>query len=153
MFIITAKLNKKRALLIVLAISLIIAAIILLAGRRDQDEAHLSAESEADIIAHLQHLGWEVAPEALEVRTVLIPREFSEIFEHYNNMQKEAGFDLSLFRGIEAVRYTYRVLNHPAQTEGVIVDVLVADGRIIGGDLQSIHLDGFIHGLIARQGA
>jgi len=153
MFIITAKLSKKRALLIVLALALIIGGIILLAGNRDRNQTHLSIESEADIIAHLADLGWEVAPDALEIQTVLIPREFTELFEHYNDMQKEAGFDLGNYRGHEAVRYTYRILNHPSQTEGVIVDVLVADGRIIGGDLQSIHLDGFIHGLIAREGA
>ena len=153
MFIVTTKLNKKKALLIVLAISLILGAIILLAGRRDQENIQMRVESETDIIAHLETLGWEVTPEALEIQAVLIPREFSEIFEAYNKMQLEAGFDLRDYKGREAVRYTYRVLNYPDQAEGVIVDVLVADGRIIGGDIQSIHQSGFLHGLIKRQGA
>ena len=153
MFIVTTKLNKKKALLIVLAISLILGAVILIAGRRDREGAQLKVESETDILAHLETLGWDVAPEALEIQAVLIPREFSEIFETYNEMQKEAGFDLRDYKGREAVRYTYRVLNHPDQMEGVILDVLVSDGRIIGGDIQSIHQSGFMHGLIARQGA
>jgi len=153
MFIVTAKLNKKKALLIVLAISLVLGAIILIAGRRDQENVQLKVESEIDILAHLEALGWDVVPEALEIQAVLIPREFSEIFEAYNKMQQEAGFDLRDYKGREAVRYTYRVLNHPEQAEGVILDVLVSDGRIIGGDVQSIHHNGFLHGLIPRQGA
>jgi len=153
MFIVTTKFSKKKALLIVLIISLIIGTIILLAGRRDQENASLKVETEADILAHLETLGWEVAPEALEIQAVLIPREFSDIFEAYNDLQREAGFDLRNYRGREAIRYTYRILNHPDQTEGVIVDVLVAEGRIIGGDIQSIHQDGFMHSLIKRQGA
>jgi len=153
MFIVTTKFNKKKALLIVLVISLILGAIILLAGRRDQENASLKVESEADILAHLEALGWEIAPEALEIQAVLIPREFSDIFEAYNKLQQEAGFDLRNYKGREAIRYTYRVLNHPDHTEGVIVDVLVAEGRIIGGDIQSIHQDGFMHSLIKRQGA
>jgi len=154
MFIFTAKLSKKKALLLVVLIAIVISAIILFAGQRDQnpDRSGVPVRSEADILAYLEHLGWQVAPEALEIGEVLIPREFTEAFEIYNNMQIETGFDLRNYSGKGALRYTYRVLNYPGQTEGVIVDVLVIDNHIVGGDIQSIHLDGFMHGLIPRQG-
>jgi len=154
MFIVTAKLSKKKALLIVLVLAILIGAIIMIAGRRDRgDSAHIEIESEADILAHLEHLGWQVEPNALEIQEILIPREFSDAFEAYNTIQQEAGFDLRDWRGKAAVRFTYRILNYPGQTEGVIVDVLVAENRIIGGDIQSIHADGFIHGLQPHRGA
>jgi len=152
MFIITAKFSKKKALIIVLAVAILIGGIILLAGRRDQGSLHIPIESEADILAHLETLGWQVEPTALEIREIVIPREFNDLFEAYNQMQTEAGFDLRDWRGKTATRYTYRIQNHPDQAEGVIVDVLVAENRIIGGDIQSIHQDGFIHGLVPRQG-
>ena len=151
MFIVTAKLNKKRAIVIVLAVALILTAIIVLAGRRDRDTTDIPAETTADIVAYLEALGWQVAPEPIEVQEILIPREFDTVYNAYNAMQLEAGFDLRDHRGRPATRYRWQVLNYPDQTEGVIADVLVSGGYIIGGDIQSINIDGFIHGLFPNR--
>ena len=151
MFIFTAKLNKKKAIVIVLAIALILTAIIVLAGRRDRDTTYIPAETAADIVAYLENLGWQVAPEPIEVQEILIPREFDAVYEAYNVMQIEAGFDLRDHRGRPATRYRWQVLNYPGQTEGVIADVLVSGGYIIGGDIQSVTIDGFIHGLFPNR--
>ena len=152
MFIVTAKLNRKKAIAVILAIALAITAIILLAGRRDQSPespgaTEIPVETAADIVTFLEYLGWQVSPEPIDIREVLIPREWGQVYEAYNALQLEAGFDLSNHRGRPAMRHTYEILNHPDQTEGVVADVLVANGQIIGGGIQSIHLDGFIHGL------
>ena len=151
MFIVTAKLSKKRALAIVLAVAVAITAIIVLAGRRDQ--APESASGALDVVAYLESLGWQVAPEPIEVQEIVIPREWSPVYEAYNVMQQEAGFDLTDYKGRPAVRHTHTVLNYPGQPEGVVADVLVSDGRVIGGAIQSIHLDGFIHGLFPNRSA
>ena len=157
MFIITAKFSKKKALLIVLAIAVALTTIILLAGRRDQhnlenpDAQNREVHTEQDIIAYLEHLGWQAAPQPLEVQEIIIPREFDHVFEAYNQMQISTGFDLSDYKGMPALRYTYEILNHPDQPQGVVADILIVNNRIIGGDIQSIHLDGFIHGLIAHE--
>ena len=151
MFIVTAKLNKKRAIAIVLAVALILTAIIILASRRDRDTTEIPAQNAAEIVAYLERLGWQVAPEPIEIQEILIPREFDAVYEAYNTMQIEAGFDLRDHRGRPATRYRWQVLNYPDQTDGVIADVLVADGYIIGGDIQSVNIDGFIHGLFPNQ--
>ncbi|MCL2569129.1 MAG: DUF4830 domain-containing protein [Oscillospiraceae bacterium] len=152
MIIVTAKLNRKKALAVVLAITVVITAIILLAGRRDQSPegpgtAEIPVETAADIVTFLEYLGWQVSPDPIDIREILIPREWGQVYEAYNALQIEAGFDLTAHRGRPAMRHTYEILNHPDQVEGVVADVLVANGQIIGGGIQSIHLDGFIHGL------
>jgi len=150
MFIVTAKLSKKKALAVVLAIALIITAVIILAGRRDSAPGG-DAPSALDIVAYLEQLGWQVAPEPIEVQEIVIPRDWGPVYEAYNAMQLEAGFDLTDYKGRPAVRHSYEVLNYPGQAEGVVADVLVSDGRVIGGAIQSIHLDGFIHGLFPNR--
>jgi len=154
MFIVTAKLNRKRALAIVIVIALLLCAAIILAARRDQaanqgNPGVLSPETEtaADVVAFLENLGWQIGPEPIEVQEILIPREFNQVYEAYNALQQEAGFNLADYKGRPAVRYTHEILNYPGQAEGVVADVLVAEGRIIGGAIQSIQVDGFIHRL------
>jgi len=159
MFIVTAKLSKKKALLIVLAIAVTISALIFLTGQRDRHNENPQAaptrevHTEQDIAAYLETLGWQVAPSPLEVQEILIPREFDHVFEAYNHMQIQAGFDLSNYQGLPALRYTYEIKNHPDQSEGVVADVLIVNNQIVGGDIQSLLQDGFIHGLIPKEGA
>ena len=150
MFIVTAKLSKKKALAVVLAIVIVITAAIIFAGRRDQNPE--GAPGALNIVAYLENLGWQVTPEPIEVQEILIPREWSPVYQAYNAIQLEAGFDLTDYKGRPAVRHTYEVLNYPGQPDGVVADVLVTDGRVIGGAIQSIHLDGFIHGLFPNRG-
>ncbi|MCL2588724.1 MAG: DUF4830 domain-containing protein [Oscillospiraceae bacterium] len=151
MFIVTAKLSKKKAVIFVLIIAVLLAAVIILAGRRDQEPDAIRAESAAEVAAYLESLGWQISPEPLEVQEILIPRAFDAVYEAYNAMQIEAGFDLTAHKGRSAIRFSWQVLNYPGQTEGVIAEVLVANGEIIGGDMQSTHLDGFIHGLFPNR--
>ena len=153
MFIVTTKFSKKRALLVVIALAVLLTGVILLAGRRDRTldrPGEYQISSERDIVAFLEHLGWQVLPDPIEVLEVVIPREFSDVFEAYNQIQIATGFDLSEHHGVSAVRYTYQVLNYPGQADGVVADVLVAGGVVIGGDIQSIQMDGFLHGLTAH---
>jgi len=151
MFIVTTKLNRKKALIITLAIALLLCSIILLAGRRDRALEGTQVESAGGARAYLESLGWQVSTEPVEILEILIPREWNQVYEAYNAMQLEAGFDLTDYKGRPAVRYTYKVLNYPDQTEGVVADLLVADNRVIGGSIQSIHLDGFIHALFPNR--
>jgi len=160
MFIFTAKFSRKKAIAIVLALAVILAAIVLLAGRRDGASKSRSTENRAfaegiegqeDVAAYLTKLGWIVSPEPLEVQQILIPREFPPVYERYNMLQKSQGFDLLEYAGFSATRYTYEVLNYPGGDETIIADVIVENGTVIGGDIQSLRLDGFMHGLISEE--
>jgi len=150
MFIVTTKLSKKRALIIIIALAVVLGAIVLLAGRRDQEHPERHVESPQDVVTFLEQLGWQVNPEPVEIQQVLIPREFSDVYLAYNDMQKSAGFDLTPYRGMDAVRHTFEILNYPDHAAGVVADVLVVDSTIIGGGIQSIRQGGFMHELRAN---
>ena len=65
-------------------------------------------------------------------KEITIPQEFEDIYNKYNALQQEAGFDLSEFKGKKATLYTYPLYG---TTE---VHIIVCDGIIIGGDIADI---------------
>lgn len=103
--------------------------------------------AENDAIEFLSYYGWQVEEKPIESAPVLIPEEFDTIFEDYNLLQKEAGLDLKAYRGQKGTRYTYRVMNYPENIENVRANVIVIDGKAVGGDISTVALDGFMHSL------
>ncbi len=146
MFVCTLKWNKKTALMIILITALVLCLLIVaigLSGRR----GGCKAETNEERIEFLQSLGWEVEPDPMDFRDVVIPKEFSPVYEQYNDLQKAQGYDLSKFCGQSATLYTYRVTNYTGYDGNVVAELYVIDGRIAGGDVHSLELDGFMHGL------
>ncbi|MBE6907748.1 DUF4830 domain-containing protein [Marasmitruncus massiliensis] len=97
-------------------------------------------------VEFLKSFGWEVNPEEVEIMEVLIPKEVDEVFANYNDIQKQQGCDMSKYAGKRCKRYSYTVLNYPDGSEDVRANVIVYNGKIIGGDVCSTKLDGFMHG-------
>lgn len=106
----------------------------------------LSAENNEQRIRYLKQFGWEVSEEPSEIVEVAIPTEFNEVYEKYNIIQKKQGFDLMPYRGKTVKRWTYDVTNYPDNRPHVKANLLVYDNKIIGGDICSLELDGFMHG-------
>ena len=96
-------------------------------------------------IALIRACGYETSD--CEASTVTVPEVFSAVYEDYNDLQKKQGFDLSLFKGETVIRYTYTVTNYPSD-ETVLIHMLVNDGVLIGADVMSTALDGFIKPLL-----
>ena len=155
MFVFTAKLNKRKAVFFLIVLALVIAAVILAVSLRGI-KGHTTAvhtpvpagiRSPADAAAYLASLGWEVDPEPLEVRDILIPRQFSGVFADYADLQKQQGFPLEKYKGMDALRYTFRVRNYPTGESDIVADLVVCGQTVIAGDIQSTALDGFMTGL------
>ncbi len=100
--------------------------------------------------AFLLRLGWEIDPESEEHQSVILPEEPGAVLERYNNMQKAQGYDLFRHLGERCEIYTYRLTNYPDCGQTVLVTLYVQGRRIIGGDVHSTALDGFMHGLKTR---
>lgn len=98
-------------------------------------------------IAFLKSLGWEVISEPSSVSEVMIPQTFNKVYNNYNAIQKEQGYDLTKYRGVRAKRWTYSVSNYPGVKDGVCANLLVCEDKLIGGDISSVALDGFMKGL------
>ena len=97
-----------------------------------------------DRIAFLEQFGWKVDSEVTEEVTMKIPREFDRVMNTYNELQKKAGLDLSKYRGREVTRYSYNVTNYPGYEGKVTANVIVYKNRVIGGDVSSSDVEGFI---------
>lgn len=98
-----------------------------------------------DRIAFLKNYGWEVESEARDVTQVIIPVSFDPIYEKYNELQIGEGLDLEKYKGKTVKRYTYLVNNY--EYDGtVLANLLIYKNQVIGGDICSANLDGFVHG-------
>ena len=85
-------------------------------------------------------------------REVVIPQVFDDVYENYNAMQLRCGFDLSEYKGRQVELYTYSLSEYPGFDGEVMCDLLVLGGKVIGGNIYTAALDGFMHGLRAYQG-
>ena len=146
MFVKTVKI---KSLLKILLILMAIAGVLLLAVtfvNRLTDQNKIILEDIPAQNAFLESLGWETSVEPVDVREVIIPEEWNSVFEEYNDLQKQQGFDLNKYRGKQATIYTYQILNYDG-AENVVANLMVFDGRLIAGDVCSAELGGFMQGL------
>lgn len=103
-------------------------------------------KTDDDVEAFLAQFGWEVGATPAETCEVTIPDEFDKIFTAYNEIQKAQGLNLAKYRRKTVKRYTYEVTNYEGYEGKVYANVLVYRGRVIGGDVCSADVSGFIHG-------
>lgn len=137
MMIVTTKFSRKKAVLTVIGVGIVMAALILLAGRGGGEEAEQAPRlaDNTQRVAYLQSLGWEVEPEPVETLQFLLPQELAEPYLSYNELQKEQGFDLSQCCGKQVSRFTYTVTNYPGRAEGVQANLYVCEELPAAGDI------------------
>ncbi len=103
-------------------------------------------KSASDVSSFLSQFGWKVGSEPIEIKEVTVPAEFDKVYAAYNELQKGQGLNLTKYRGKEVTRYTYEVVDYPGYEGRVYANVLVYRGRVIGGDICSADVTGFVHG-------
>ena len=99
-----------------------------------------------DRVNFLSQFGWQVNSEPVETAEIVIPEEFDKIFTGYNEIQKRQGLDLSKYKKKSVMRYTYEVNNYKGEDGKVYANVIVYRNKVIGGDICSADVNGFIHG-------
>ncbi len=150
MFIKTFRLRRQAAFLLaaVMAAGVGLLGASLLTDTPAVTTAATEVTDNAGRIAFLSRFGWQVEEEPTEILEIVIPAEFDNVYEQYNQLQQQQGYDLTRWRGKTARRYTYRILNYPNAEDEVFVNLIICQGQIIAGDVSSIALNGFMHGLI-----
>ena len=103
--------------------------------------------SNEDRISYLGAYGWEVSSEPIAVEELLIPSEMDESYQEYLTLQSQQGFTLEKYAGRRVKRYTYEVYNYPSGEVGIQANLLQYRNTIVGGEILSPRLDGFLHGL------
>lgn len=155
MFVYSFKASKRQIVSMILCVIMLIAVLLVailwpLGNASAQTYQPVKGGSENERIAFLTGLGYEIDAKTPTVKEILIPDEFDEVFERYNKVQQQAGMDLKPYHGKRVKCWTYRVLNIPEQGE-VLANLFVYKNKIIGGDISSTALDGFMNGLIKNQ--
>lgn len=152
MFIFTAKIAKEKLLIGAIGIAAVVALAVLLIGggaeaKTTETISTTGITGNDDRLTYIASLGWQVEETPVETIEVLIPQSDDEVFQRYNQLQTEQGFDLSRLEGKKVKKITYRVLNHPSGQENVFLTLLTSKKEIVGGDVSSPGEGGFIHGL------
>lgn len=154
MFILSVKTSKRKLITyIVILFTLLSVMILIFSSNLNKSQAvcpigkyNLNAKDNEDRIEFLSQFGWEVSSEPIEITTISIPSEFNSTYEKYNDIQREQGLDLSKYHEKSCTRYTYQILNYTDSSQSVRANLLVLNGKVIGGDISSFDLNGFMHG-------
>ena len=155
MFILTARVNRKRLAIGAVALVLLCGLALSAGGPHAEQSVGASAAASApkkiktndNRIAYLESYGWQVNPEPLSVEEMLIPEEFDETYAEYLALQESQGFNLKEYCGKRVKHYTYEITNYPTGETGVQAALLVYKNTVIGGEVLSVQLNGFLHGL------
>ena len=79
------------------------------------------------------------------MRKVSIPKPLDAVYKEYNRLQTVCGFNLEQYAGMRVEGYSYQITNFPYNIgEPVYVNLLIYNGRMIGGDCMSRAIDGFM---------
>ena len=126
-------LTKKR-LAVVLAtviLSLVLVGQFLSVGA---NQIELSTNEKR--VQYINTLGIKLANDDFTQKQVIIPQTFNNVYEKYNNLQLQAGFNLKNYRGKQVTIFTYNI---DSQT---VVNLMIYKNKLIGGDISSLKIDG-----------
>ena len=153
MIIVTARIPKKKLLAggitaLCCCAAVAVALILTLSGRAVTASAEVKhIRTNDDRLAYLSGLGWEVSLQPIATEELLIPGQFDDSYAGYLKLQEDQGFDLARYCGKRVKRYTYQLINYPAQDEPMQIALLIYKNRVIGGQIQSAS-GSVLHGLI-----
>lgn len=118
------------------------------AGVTDKEESYSydKVRDVSGVIAFLSQFGWTVDGATAQSAKVTIPDEFDKVFAAYNEIQKSQGLDLSKFKRKELTRYTVEITNYNGYEGTVYANLLVYRNKVVGGDICSADVKGFVHG-------
>lgn len=155
MFIVSVKSDKaiKAVLCFLLICALSVGAVISVAKKSTMPVSNMNgismrAETHEERMNFFSQFGWETDENPVQVKEVIIPEEFDETYEEYNDIQRQQNLDLEKYKGARVKMWSYNILNYPGyeNTEGIICgNILVYEGIVIGGDICSNELGGFMH--------
>lgn len=134
--------TKKSLAVILFAAVMVIVVLSRVCSVKAQSQ---DGSTNAKRVEYINSLGYSV-DETPTVKEITVPQDFSPVYERYNRIQAEAGFDLSAHRGEKAVVYGYKTADGEKT-----VTLIVSDGEIIGGDICSVRIDGEMLPLLKKE--
>ena len=103
-------------------------------------------EGERAAQLHLENLGY--TPVYEEQAEYKVPKEPDAVYYTYNELQKEAGYDLDTYAGETLQRYSFKLNDYG--DNNVYANVLVIKRTVVGGDVSQRALDGHMYPLLPK---
>lgn len=150
MQMLTIKADPKKLFGIAILITGLVVIILTFVGNHSGKAmptmAGISCATTDERLGYIKSLGWECDDNEMQ-KNVIIPSEFNDVYQQYNDIQKQQGLKLEDYKGRQAVIYTYNIKNYD-DNENVIADLVVCDNVLIAADLCDPSVDdGFLVGL------
>ncbi len=150
MFVKTVKLKKPNPLAIVFVVIAVIVFVAVwgLGTKNKGNTVKYEMTDNTQRVEFLSKLGWDSSQKEVDCKIIKVPTDFNTIYNAYNKLQKQQGFDLLKHKGETVEIYTYEVYNYPDKPNNIVAHLIMSNGVLIGGDICSTEKDGFIHGLM-----
>ena len=144
MFLSVIKMPKGSLALIILAA--VVLASSLIVSLKNNSGKVVAASDNLSVLAYIESFDIDVLKEGLKEDEIKVPATFNDVYNNYNKIQKEQGFDLENYKGKTLKRYTYPMIN--IEDEGsLFVEVLTFDGIVVAADIYSTNIGGSIRTL------
>ena len=159
MFVISTKSEKLKKYLIIAVVCAFTVIGGIISVSKDSTPAakvggiNMRASTFEERVAFFSQFGYEISEDPLEVKEVVIPTEFDETYEEYNEIQKSQGLDLAKYKGKRVKMWSYAIRNYPGYEtadDNIRGNILVYDGIVVGGDISNIELGGFTVGFASN---
>ena len=100
----------------------------------------IKGDSHKERINLISQMGYSVDTTSEEqITEILIPNEFSSVYNNYNEIQKSGGYDLLPFAGEKAILYSIKLKDKTR--DDLYAHIIVYEGNIIGGDISALSVD------------
>lgn len=154
MKVMTFKMSPKTVFGLILVVTGVVVVLLTFVSNHVSDSesasTQVSCSSAAEGEKYLNSLGWETG-ESSE-KSITVPAQWNDVYINYNELQTDQGYDLAPYKGQNVTLYTYEITNYEGYTEGIVADILVCDGKVIGGDICNTSAEnGFMTGLEKRK--
>ena len=138
--------QKQKSVFLILILGCILIFTVYLASPANSP-FRSEINSPEDAADFLNELGWEPDRTQIEATESVLPDDFDQILINYNDLQKQQDCDLTLFSGKEITVYTIPITNYGNNDQNVYATLIVHNKKVIGGDIHSAKMDGFMHTL------
>lgn len=146
MQVFTIKAKPKTIFGIILAITGVIVVVLTFVGNHSASTsaaAPVSCTTAKERQDYIESLGYDTDGKESS-KQITIPSTFNDVYNQYNDIQKQQGFDLTQYKGRTVTLYTYNITNYKNK-DNIIADLMVSDGTLIGADLCDTSADdGFL---------
>lgn len=148
MFIINLKFSLARIVALLIAVTALFIATVAISLERFENKAVSATITEGfSAYDYICSFGPTVDQSGLMTDEIVVPKNFNDVYNSYNEIQKSQGFDLAKYKGCTLVRYTYPVTDYPDKEQTVFAEILTYNDIVVGADIYSTSVDGFISAL------